>query len=281
MAGLSLKHPFVATLLLAIFYAGLPVRAHATHSWGGYHWARTANPFSLKLGNNVSSTWKPYLDTTASDWNSVPAALFPAPAIMPADVLDLVIVAGGTKAKPCKATSGRVEVCSASYGFTGWLGIAQISISGSHITAGTTKINDSYFNTSTYNTPAWRRLVMCQEVGHTFGLDHQDEAFDNPNLGTCMDYTNDPDGSLLHQLSNEHPNAHDYEELASIYAHVDSSTTVKQTTASGALPPLNVDLDSVRHWGRLVKSSNGGRTETYELDLGQGQKLLTFVIWAL
>ena len=55
-------------------------------------------------------------------------------------------------------------------------------------------MNDSYFNTAKYNTPAWRRLVMCQEVTHDFGLDHQDEIFNNANLGSCMDYTNDPDG---------------------------------------------------------------------------------------
>ena len=52
------------------------------------------------------------------------------------------------------------------------------------------EVNDTYFNTAKYNTPVWRNLVMCQEVGHTLGLDHQDEIFDNVNLGTCMDYTN-------------------------------------------------------------------------------------------
>jgi hypothetical protein len=30
--------------------------ANATHSWNGYHWARTANPFTLKLGDNLTST---------------------------------------------------------------------------------------------------------------------------------------------------------------------------------------------------------------------------------
>ena len=29
--------------------------AFANHSWGGYHWARTANPFTLKLGNNLTT----------------------------------------------------------------------------------------------------------------------------------------------------------------------------------------------------------------------------------
>ncbi|TFD09386.1 hypothetical protein E3T29_04385 [Cryobacterium sp. TMT1-66-1] len=42
--------------------------ASANHSWGGYHWARTSNPFTLKLGDNVTSAWDSYLATTSSDW---------------------------------------------------------------------------------------------------------------------------------------------------------------------------------------------------------------------
>ncbi len=43
----------------------------ASHSWGGYHWARTANPFTLKLGDNLTSAdWKSHLAQTSSDWNS-------------------------------------------------------------------------------------------------------------------------------------------------------------------------------------------------------------------
>jgi hypothetical protein len=34
------------------------------------------------------------------------------------------------------------------------------------------------------------------EVGHTFGLDDQDENFNNENFGTCMHYARDPDGTL-------------------------------------------------------------------------------------
>src|SRR5688572_31754287 len=52
----------------------------------------------------------------------------------------------------CRPTAGRIEVCNAAYGNNGWLGIAQIWISGAHITQGTTKLNDTYFNTDTYNT---------------------------------------------------------------------------------------------------------------------------------
>src|SRR5215217_4584380 len=43
--------------------------AQANHSWGKYHWARTSNPFTLQLADNVSSTWDDYLRTTSSDWS--------------------------------------------------------------------------------------------------------------------------------------------------------------------------------------------------------------------
>jgi hypothetical protein len=195
--------------------AGLVAPAAANHSWGGYHWARTSNPFTLKVGDNVSSAWDAYLDGAISDWSA-------------SSVLDLAKVAGGTRPKNCRPTAGRIEVCNARYGNNGWLGIAQIWLNGDHITQAIAKMNDTYFGTSAYNTPAWRRLVMCQEIAHGFGLDHQDENFDNPNLGTCMDYTSDPDGPP----SNEHPNAHDYAELEVIYSHLDGSTTVQQSSAS-------------------------------------------------
>jgi hypothetical protein len=29
--------------------------ASASHSWAGYHWARTTTTFSLQLGDNVTS----------------------------------------------------------------------------------------------------------------------------------------------------------------------------------------------------------------------------------
>src|SRR5262249_42637188 len=140
-----------------------------------------------------------------------------------------------------------------------------------HITQGTVKLNDTYFNTPTYDTSAWRALVTCQEVGHTFGLDHQDTNFNNPNLGTCMDYTNDPS-------TNQHPNLHDYEELDIIYAHLDGSTTVGQG-APGFAP--DIDTGDPRNWGQLKKMSPDGRAAIYELDLGGGRKIVNFVTFAL
>jgi hypothetical protein len=56
-----------AAAVLAV--VALPGLAQADHSWGGYHWARTSNPFTLKLGDNVDSKWDSYLATTSADWS--------------------------------------------------------------------------------------------------------------------------------------------------------------------------------------------------------------------
>jgi len=257
-----LPRHLVVVLLVLCALGAFPAVTSADHSWGNYHWGRTSNPFTLKLGDNVSATWDSYLGTTSSDWST-------------SSVLDTTIVAGGGKGRNCRPTSGRVEVCSSTYGNTGWLGVAQIWASGSHITQGTVRVNDTYFNTPTYNTPAWKNLVMCQEVGHTFGLDHQDEDFANLPLGTCMDYSSNPD-------PNQHPNAHDYQQLETIYAHLDSTTTISQTTSPNQMPPAMNDIDfaTPAQWGKLIRRSHGGRTELYELDFGRGHKVFTFVIWA-
>jgi hypothetical protein len=246
--------------------------AQANHSWGNYHWARTNNNlFNLPLGDNVTLAWDSYLGTTATDWST-------------SSVLDTTIVAGKTSRSNCRPTSGRVEVCNYRYGSNGWLGVAQIWVNGSHIVQGTTKVNDTYFNTAKYNTPAWRNLVMCQEVGHTFGLDHQDEIFNNTNLGTCMDYTNDPSGlaGTNGTLSNEHPNQHDYDQLATIYTHLDTKTTVGSTSAASTMPPAanQGNLNSRAEWGRKIHESPNGKLELYERDFGGGKKMFTFVILA-
>lgn len=228
--------------------------AQASHSWNGYHWARTSNPFTLKVGDNVSSTWDSYLNTAITDWSK-------------SSVLDLTKVTGAPRGR-CRPTAGRIEVCNSTYGNNGWLGLASINVSGKHITAGTSKLNDTYFNTAKYNTSAWRNLVMCQEIAHDFGLDHQDEDFGNPNLGTCMDYTDDPS-------TNQHPNAHDYAQIEQIYAHLDDTSTID--AGAKALPEV---ADAPSSWGRLVAGSRASGRSTYVRNFGHGQRVVTHVLWA-
>lgn len=249
--------------------------ASANHSWGGYHWARTANPLVLKINEALSPNWEPYLQVAMDDWASSSVLNFnPGSA-----------VASSASAKRCNPIGGQILVCNAAYGTRGWLGIASIWASGNHITQGTTKLNDSYFNMAQYNTPAWRQFVTCQEIGHDFGLAHQDENFNNANLGSCMDYTNNP-------TSNQHPNAHDYTQLETIYAHVDSTNTATSSTAATNFAVREVGRpvaressdagvgDTMAEWGREVHRDGKGRPDIFIRQLRDGRTLISHVLWA-
>jgi len=249
----------IISVLAFVAVATFAVTAYANHAWSTYHWARRSNPFTLKLGDNLSSIWKPYLSTASSDWTA-------------SSVLNTTIVAGSTTGRRCAASTGNVQVCNSTYGNTGWLGIASISLSGGHISSGTVKLNDTYFNQAQYNTAAWRQMVTCQEVGHTFGLDHQDTNFTNTNLGTCMDYTNQPAGGSQGP-ANTHPNSHDYAELSTIYSHLDSTTTV------GFAAPLQVAA-RVNDDDELPREVVAQRARSFYEDLGNGEARLTHIFWA-
>lgn len=272
MTSILNKKIFIAVVIFALFLGTFAAVVSAEHSWGNYHWGRTANPFTLELGNNVSNKWMASLNGASTDWSA-------------SGVLDTVVASGKAK-RNCKATDGRVEVCSNGYGYNGWLGVAQIWISGDHITKGVVKVNDTYFDSPSY-TSAWRNMVMCQEIGHTLGLGHVDEDFTNTPLGTCMDYSSNPE-------PNQTPNGHDYEMLASIYAHFDTVNTVgpKEDDGGGkgngkgggkGKPDgigNNVDLNNPSAWGEVVSEDASGNNSLYEQNLGNGKKLFTFVIWA-
>jgi hypothetical protein len=149
-------------------------------------------------------------------------------------------------------------------------------------------MNDSYldnpkFNTP-YETPAWRQFVLCQEVGHPFGLDHQDVTFDNANLGSCMDYTNDPDGgpggASETDPSNEHPNQHDYDQLATIYGHTDGKNTFTRATRFAA-PKASADNGDDDDLGAPADKKDGkGRVILFVKELGGGAKKFTWVKWS-
>jgi hypothetical protein len=245
--------------------------ALANHSWGGYHWAGNGQDLALKVNKSITSQWTTSVNTSISDWNA-------------SNELTLTGQTSSANAKKCSPISGQILVCNAAYGRRGWLGIASIWLSQGHINQATTKLNDSYHDYAPYNSPEWRALVACQEVGHDFGLDHQDETFDNPNLGTCMDYTNNP----LGPPANTHPNSHDYQELNIIYDHDDGFTTATASTNFGirqvGVAPPREDAgvgDSPNEWGRAIHRDALGRPDVFVKDLGSGRKVLTHVFWAI
>jgi hypothetical protein len=209
---MRLRHSAFVALAAAALVGLASTPAQADHAWGGYHWARSGAA-KLTIYSSVTSDWSGALGTANSDWNQ-------------SAYLENTVVASDTSSQTrrrCPMPAGAIRVCNYAYGNTGWAGIASINLSGgSHISQASAKMNDTFLGSA---GAAKRQGVMCQEVGHDFGLHHQDENFSNANLGTCMDYTND-------WSTNQHPNQHDYDQLALIYAHNDGAAAKSASTGT-------------------------------------------------
>lgn len=245
--------------VVSLSFIALVSTTRANHAWSNYHWARTSNPFTLKLGDNLTAAdWKSYLRTTSGDWNAGGTPVQTA-------------VVTGQSSKRCSMVAGTTQVCNGNYGFNGWLGLATINISGSHITQGSAKMNDSYFSSATYNNPSEKLHVMCQEVAHTFGLGHQSET--GETLGTCMDYYQNKTNDGI----STRPNQHDFDQLNTIYAHLDSTTTLASSATQSA--GASEVTDDPNSWGHLVSQSAKGRSSTYERYNSDGSKTITHVFW--
>lgn len=266
-----MKKLFAAALVAALFSSV----TFASHSWSTYHWARTTSSFDLTFVNSTTSNWDPYVAQAVSDWSA-------------SNDLNMVEdTSGDTSNKTrrrCNGPAGQVRVCNLSYGNTGWLGIAGISLdSNGHITTGYTKLNDTYFDTAFYDTFEWRQSVTCQELGHNIGLNHQDEDFNNTSLFTCMDYQ-DP--------AYPYPNAHDFEQLATIYGHTDSYDSYAADGGnSGGGGSCNAPpgrgcnkagtgrSNGEAGWG--ISLGRRGQGETFLRIDADGTRHLTHVTWAI
>ena len=260
-------------LILAVTYGAAVVSAD--HAWGPYHWARTESPFYLTVVNSTTSDWDGYVSTAIGKW-SMSSVLF-----MDEDST------GSTASRirrRCKAPSGMVRICNLAYGNNGWLGLAGISIDANgHIVSGYTKLNDTYFSWDYYNQDNWKYSVACQELGHNVGLSHQDEDFNNTSLSSCMDYQDPP---------YEYPNAHDYEQLETIYEHTDSYNSYADGSDGGdsggsgcnAPPGKGCNKAGVgegnsrSEWGMSL--GRRGAAETFIRIDPDGTRHLTYVRWA-
>ncbi|MBA4182790.1 MAG: hypothetical protein H0X49_02100 [Acidobacteria bacterium] len=256
----------LVTVLVAFFAVIIfPINSYADHSWNNYHWARTSNPFTLTVVDSTTSTWTSQQNTAISDWSA-------------SSVMNLVAVQGdeSTNARRrCVMISGKIHSCNYTYGSNGWLGLASINITGGvHITQGSSKMNDTYFNTSTYNNPNEKLHVMCQEIGHTFGLGHTSE--DGSSQNTCMDYFSNTGANATSTLSTR-PNQHDYDMLSSIYAHLDSTTTIGFTALNGS--SASEVTNEPNSWGRLTSQTANGRSSTYKREHYDGSETATHVFW--
>ena len=298
----------VGPLVLVGLLAGA---ANADNTWGSYHWdISTVESRSAPLifGDNLTtSAWTSILGSANDDWNLL---VGPEPEDTETPLHTAVGSSDENTSSSCDPVGGRVEVCNGLYGTgTGWLGIASIWVKrgrSGHIVQGVVKLNDSFFILDWYNIdPIWREFVMCQELGHTLGLDHRNSTFDGINNGTCMDYTYAPnggEGSFIDNkgeevffdgggVSNLSPDAHDYETLVAIYAHLNPTDGEGGSGKGGgggggnkkpkkADAGVDIDLNNPAEWGQAVQRDALGRNSLFERTLPNGQVLITHVLWA-
>ena len=230
--------------------------ASATHSWSNYHWARTTSSFTLQVIDSVSSSWEDELNRSLGEWSQ-------------SSKLDLTVTSysnSSTTRRNCSAVSGKIRVCNYTYGNTGWLGLASINLDSlGHISQGTAKMNDTYSSSFASQDERWH--VMCQEVGHLFGLDHT--STDGTSQGTCMDYSQSP--------SSTAPNQHDYDELATIYSHLDS---YKSASAISALTLSSADKAMAGNVPMGVRIRRGVFDEVWAAPDGKGGVWIHHVLLA-
>jgi len=255
----------ILTVLSLLFFS---VASIADHSWENYHWARSTSSFDLTIINSTTIEWDGYVAQSVADWSASSAFNM---------VQDLEGSTSNRVRRKCKGDEGKIRICNLAYGNLGWLGIAGISIDANdHIKTGYTKLNDTYFADPFYDE-TWMKSVTCQELGHNIGLGHQDEDFNNTSLYTCMDYQNPP---------YEYPNSHDYNQLDTIYNHLDSYDSYNgggDNDGSCNAPPgkgcnkagANNDVG----WGKSI--GRRGNAETFIRIEKDGTRHLTHVTWAI
>ena len=276
MSKLLFRWVCALTVIMAT-YALVPTPTVASHSWSG-HWQRKSSAIRyIPVRRMHSSTWLTRFNTAMTDWRKSQMT-----KIRP------VLNTTGGASNTCPPALDKITSCDGTYGNTGWLGLATVwrYVSGGHIAQGTSKVNNTYFKMAQYNTTAYRQFVICQEIGHNFGLGHVNEVFNNANTGSCMDYTNDPDGGAgggsSSDPNNMHPNAHDYALVNSRHNHIGSilpgfapAKDVEMSAAVASYSPMRIS-----EMGRLVHRSTGGHLEQYEMNFGNGIVATNLVIRA-
>lgn len=138
------------------------------------------------------------------------------------DVLTLKVGSGGgTGGDVCSLdwspnvyaySANEIHFCNDDYTDTGWVGLAitWYNTATGEIVVAQTLMNDYYVQDtdSIWNSPNAKLLVACQEVGHGFGLDHQN----GPNKQSCMNRMWGV-GEFAFTTANQH----DFDQLATIY----------------------------------------------------------------
>jgi hypothetical protein len=238
---------------------------HDDWNGGDLVWENDGNGLSLTLINSLTNDWDPFFSEVLKDWNASPALSLSA-RIRKFDV------------NPCGHRNGALRVCNGDYGKTGWKGVNEAiyytsEIDGKNYIVSSVATMNDYYLAGKSNVE--KQYVMCHELGHGLGLDHRDEAMDNPDLGSCMDYTRN-------YSYNMRPDDVDFEDLANLYGiyqrkmrNLRGIDTIYFKTKQLPTSYEQINLHagpSIPSEERLLMTSY--QRNIYELDLGNGFKAL-------
>ena len=94
-----------------------------------------------------------------------------------------------------------------------------------------------------------------------------------------MDYTSNPE-------TNQHPNAHDYEQLDAMYSHLDAASLPFDGMAASMMraPSMSEILADAGQWGTPIGFDGKGRPNLFELVIGTSangdvERIFTHVFW--
>jgi len=121
----------------------------------------------ISIKNNLSPVYSQFVPRVLRDWNLASS---------------IVVTENGSD-------SIQVPIDNNYYGDVGWVGVANISYNGDHISNATVRINDTYMKLARYKNAEQQQFVVTHEIGHALGVGHQNTTFCDQNVGSVMDYT--------------------------------------------------------------------------------------------
>lgn len=237
--------------LLALLVVGpLVAGVGASSSFNGARWDTNGRGLSLQLGDEVDNGWDSYLKRAAGEWSK-------------SKQVNLKV---GRSGGNCTMERGRVEVCNGDWSRENWLGLTIADIDGErHIYRALVLMNDHYFDQPPYDRTDAKRHTMCQEVGHSLGLDHRYSK-------TCM---NDRE---IFGRAYDSPSKTDYRELEQLYGRRTRSAATPDAARGvpADVAPEPVDAALIEAAVAEVEARGKDATTAVE-DLGGGRKRIIHI----
>jgi hypothetical protein len=185
---------------------------NALHAWSTYHWA-SDNLTPSVFDKTRSSELTGETALSVAHWASLATPIQP------------------------QMSSRRQAPVTVVEGFSNdWLGLAQIWIEDGHIVKGKVSMNTTFLLGDPRFTFEATVHVLCQELGHIWGLGHNRDELDTC-MNDCLTATTEAEWlACLNHPDGVDTNAHDVEQLLLAYDGHDDGTTGGSDPGPGGGP---------------------------------------------